>query len=881
MTDRQGGDRAPDDEGHPDEGGASGPAGDQRSADGRANRTVPDGRSPPDRGARSDRDRPTVVHVRPAEGPVLDPEGVAVDRVTGVEGALSVLPAADCVVCEQTGDAATGLQALRAVREAYPAVPTVLCTSAPDGEVASEATRLGVTEYVPRSGDRPVTERVRVVAAGGRERDRSAGDPTPANGPATARSRAVDLVESVDDTVFSLDADGRFAFVGAGVVDVFDADADLLGRRAETVLSGTLGRAVLAAVDRAREAGGSVTFTQRHDRTDQWVDVRVVTSGDGVAVSLRDVTRRRRHERAVNGLAAGARDLLAADDRQTVADLVAEAATDSLGFDAGRVLLDEGDLVYAAAVGDGVEATTVSPAVERAHRTGRTLSNPREAPALVVPLDDHGVLRLDAEDGAVQSDLAAAELLATNAAAALDRADRRETLERYESIIETVQGMVYVLDGDGVVEFVTEPLADWLGYDRAALVGEHAGVVVDGDGLERGRRAVRDLLTGEGSRTYRTELRGSEGDRLPAEVEVSLLDADAVRTVGVVRDRGELRAARRRLAAERDRLGSLFDGLQEPAVEVRYEGDQPVVEAANAVFRERFVGDDDPVGEPLSRYVRSPRVAPEDDADPLYGREGDVVDAERRLATVDGPREFLLRATRYVTDGDHRAFGVYTDVTERRRRERRLSVLHRVLRHNIRNRMTVVRGYANVLDEELEDHDHQDALDELLEAAGAVTSLGHRAREAERAMRGGGGPVDAATVVADIVADHRSAYPAATLTTDLPDSLLVDADDSLTIAVSNLVENAVVHDDGDPRVQVTGHRTGEGTVELRVSDGCPPIPDQERVVLDRERPPDQLDHGSGLGLWIVRWVVEAAGGAVSVEDDDRGNTVVVELPAAD
>lgn len=43
---------------------------------------------------------------------------------------------------------------------------------------------------------------------------------------------------------------------------------------------------------------------------------------------------------------------------------------------------------------------------------------------------------------------------------------------------------------------------------------------------------------------------------------------------------------------------------------------------------------------------------------------------------------------------------------------------------------------------------------------------------------------------------------------------------------------------------------------------------------------DQLEHGTGVGLWLVRWITGAAG-QVSFEDDDRvGTTVVVELRRA-
>lgn len=62
----------------------------------------------------------------------------------------------------------------------------------------------------------------------------------------------------------------------------------------------------------------------------------------------------------------------------------------------------------------------------------------------------------------------------------------------------------------------------------------------------------------------------------------------------------------------------------------------------------------------------------------------------------------------------------------------------------------------------------------------------------------------------------------------------------------------------------------EPRVEVGVADDGPGIPDHERAVLEdgRETP---LEHGSGLGLWIVVW---KSGGAVEFEPNDPEGTVV-------
>ena len=72
-------------------------------------------------------------------------------------------------------------------------------------------------------------------------------------------------------------------------------------------------------------------------------------------------------------------------------------------------------------------------------------------------------------------------------------------------------------------------------------------------------------------------------------------------------------------------------------------------------------------------------------------------------------------------------------------------------------------------------------------------------------------------------------------------------------------------------------RPTETRATVTVADDGPGIPERELKVLERgeEKP---LEHGNGIGLWIVYWVVEHSDAAVSLETGTDGTTVSVELP---
>ncbi|WP_162991487.1 histidine kinase N-terminal 7TM domain-containing protein [Halostella salina] len=259
----------------------------------------------------------------------------------------------------------------------------------------------------------------------------------------------------------------------------------------------------------------------------------------------------------------------------------------------------------------------------------------------------------------------------------------------------------------------------------------------------------------------------------------------------------------------------------------------------------------------------------------------DPARAETVTATHRGRRREYAVSVSPLSDPTGTDVGrtvVFQDVTAELRREQRLEVLNRVLRHNLRNEMTTIAGYASMIEDEAADESLGDGAAIIAERAAELVDIGERAREFEQAVEGETG--SSLVAVDDVLADA-----AVEITREYGERVTVGAADHeirtdprlLRLAVENLAASLLERDD-EATVELSAHATADGTTVLVAADGAA-LPEQEVATLraEGERP---LQHGQGIGLWIAQWSVDTLGGEVALADGTDGQ-VRIRLPAAE
>lgn len=209
-----------------------------------------------------------------------------------------------------------------------------------------------------------------------------------------------------------------------------------------------------------------------------------------------------------------------------------------------------------------------------------------------------------------------------------------------------------------------------------------------------------------------------------------------------------------------------------------------------------------------------------------------------------------------------------------------LEFVNFVIRHDLRNDLSLIRSHAELLAPATEEEDGDGAGDpdtiirktaeatERIETSQAIaeTLVGEATLES----------VDLASLASEAVARLEQGS-SVSVTTDIPSAARVRANEGLRSVLDNLLENALEHNDrADPTIECEVEVDPE-TVTLTVADDGPGMPGAARAALVGDAEPGSADGG----VHLVGTLVDAYEGEITVEENDpRGTRIVVAFQRA-
>ena len=484
----------------------------------------------------------------------------------------------DCVVSDYDMPGRNGIEFLESIRELAPDLPFILFTGKGSEEVASDAISAGVTDYLQKEHGTDqyaiLANRIKNAVEGRRAR--------------IQRERQLDAIETAQEGISILDANGEFIFVNEAYADLYGYEpGEMVGEHWQLIYRDedveTIHTEVLPEVERTGHWNG-ITTGLRADGTTFLEDHALARTEQGELVcTVRDVSQQREYVQTVETLHDSAEEILRSQTPEYVAEVVVETVADVLDRPLNGVWIhdDRTNVLEPVAWTDRADQLLGDPpALEPGHGsawvafdTGEVVSSncdlltersadsdPDVRSAVVIPIGTHGVLTLGSADGdGIDGlDLSLAELVCRYAETAFDRIEREQELQRYETIIQSISDAVYTLDEEGRIQFVNDSYVDLKGVSREELVGTKIEQWVDEAVLQRSKPEFERIKSGEQETAQiEYEFTTADGERIPAELRFTILPTfggEETGRVGVIRDMTERTKWEQELKRQNERL---------------------------------------------------------------------------------------------------------------------------------------------------------------------------------------------------------------------------------------------------------------------------------------------------------------------------------------
>jgi signal transduction histidine kinase len=268
--------------------------------------------------------------------------------------------------------------------------------------------------------------------------------------------------------------------------------------------------------------------------------------------------------------------------------------------------------------------------------------------------------------------------------------------------------------------------------------------------------------------------------------------------------------------------------------------------------------------------------------------------------TITGPMRELVERTDLVGNGDRHALrplkrhgtSEFTRLSQSflemaRRLHTRSSFISTFathVSHELKSPLTSIQGAAELLRDDIDapapvmtDEDKRKFLDNIIADADRLTKISIRLRDFARAEN----PVAiGAAKLSVAVANLRSAFASLDIRAsgDLDTAMRI-SEENAAIIFSNLADNAMRH--GSSRLDISAMRQAN-LLLVKVADNGEGVSPNNRTQIFESFFTTRRDRGgTGMGLAIVRAMLDAHGGAIRLVDSEQGTAFELTFPAAE
>lgn len=329
-----------------------------------------------------------------------------------------------------------------------------------------------------------------------------------------------------------------------------------------------------------------------------------------------------------------------------------------------------------------------------------------------------------------------------------------------------------------------------------------------------------------------------------------------------------------------DQFISYLSLLNIPAVELQFQGtsEDPYVYNYNQPFSRVFTDGDGTDRQLLSDVIMADGGVHSN----LNTAHSNIKNSELLTDFIQHNGRTYLRHRGWPDDT--RVVDMYVDATGSFPHQEQLEVFHRIFRHNLRNGLNTILGWVEMITRKTDNEDIQDAAERVITTTNELSRVSSEAGtlqsviNTETTLR----RIEITNIIEESVSNCMAHFDSPDINVELDSETYVYGSGSIELAFENIIDNAIRHNN-DVSVHITADEKPDlGVVDIYISDTGTGIPEIEREVVLGNAGINNLSHGSGIGLWIVKWVIDMHYGSLNIPQSNAdGTTFQITLPVKD
>jgi PAS domain S-box-containing protein len=259
----------------------------------------------------------------------------------------------------------------------------------------------------------------------------------------------------------------------------------------------------------------------------------------------------------------------------------------------------------------------------------------------------------------------------------------RESEEKYRDLVEKVSDVIYVLDMEGVLTYVSSAIESFLGFSPSEVVGQPIFKFLHPEDVQLARNTIQKLKSGQspGPNEYRLVTKSGEIRWMRTSSQPVVEGEQTTGVRGVLTDITDRKQMEEALRTSQQLLQSALDALSANIAILDEAGKIMVVNASWRAFADEndLAWADYGVGRNYLAVADSASGDSAEGAQEAAGGIGELLSGQRDRFLVEYPchrpgeeRWFIMRATRFESSEGVRVAVSHENITERKRAERQI-----------------------------------------------------------------------------------------------------------------------------------------------------------------------------------------------------------------